>query len=396
MKSISLLLFCLNNHYQSLNRSCNSLIEGRLLLLTALSLGLLIASNPLAFGASATLSWSANTEADLSGYNVYYGTSSGNYGVPISVGNTISHTITGLADGTYYFSVTAYDTSGNESGFSNEASKILINGPVGGSGSDITAPVITGVSAQSITGNTATIIWTSDEPASSQVDFGLTTAYGSSSTKNETLVTSHSQVITGLAEGTSYHFRVRSTDVSTNTATSNDATFSTSTSQNIDSTAPADIEQFSAVGENRQMVLTWINPPDTDFVGVHIRFRTDHFPIDINDGALFSDTEGAPGQNMQIIHSGLAEGTTYYYLAATYDGSGNFQTTAFVSGTTNVIQSSNGAASSGGGGCGMIRPGGGDPPKPGDAVGILTVIGLMMLTLLKKNMGRQNAKLMRI
>jgi hypothetical protein len=67
------------------------------------------------------LSWAANTDADLAGYRVHYGTSSRTYRTTINVGNRTSYTVTGLGAGTYYFSVTAYDVSNNESGFSNEA-----------------------------------------------------------------------------------------------------------------------------------------------------------------------------------------------------------------------------------------------------------------------------------
>ena len=66
--------------------------------------------------ASVTVSWSANTESDLAGYKVYYGTSSGNYTTSIYVGNVTTYTVNGLSTGrTYYFAVSAFDKSGNES-----------------------------------------------------------------------------------------------------------------------------------------------------------------------------------------------------------------------------------------------------------------------------------------
>jgi hypothetical protein len=49
--------------------------------------------------------------------------SSGSYGHSINVGNQTTYTVTGLGNGTYNFAVTAYDASGNQSDFSNEASK---------------------------------------------------------------------------------------------------------------------------------------------------------------------------------------------------------------------------------------------------------------------------------
>ena len=73
---------------------------------------------------SANLTWDANQEPDLAGYKVYYGTTSRNYTTPIDVGNSISSTVPNLAAGVqYFFSITAYDTSGYESIFSNEVSR---------------------------------------------------------------------------------------------------------------------------------------------------------------------------------------------------------------------------------------------------------------------------------
>jgi hypothetical protein len=87
---------------------------------------------------TATLSWNANDEPDLAGYRIYYGTAPrsgdcppGGYYDKIDVGKTStpekpSYKIENLADGkTYYFSVTSFDTSGNESCFSAEMSKAI-------------------------------------------------------------------------------------------------------------------------------------------------------------------------------------------------------------------------------------------------------------------------------
>jgi hypothetical protein len=69
------------------------------------------------------LAWNANGESDLVGYKVYYGTATGAYGAPISLGKVTACTLSGLTPGrTYHISITAYDTSNNESGYSNEVS----------------------------------------------------------------------------------------------------------------------------------------------------------------------------------------------------------------------------------------------------------------------------------
>jgi hypothetical protein len=79
---------------------------------------------------SAILAWDANTESSLKGYRVYYGTRSTQYDLPVQdVGLTDYPdeplmVVKNLSIGkTYYFAVTAYDNSGNESIFSEEVSK---------------------------------------------------------------------------------------------------------------------------------------------------------------------------------------------------------------------------------------------------------------------------------
>ena len=77
---------------------------------------------------TATLSWNAGSESDLAGYKVYRGTASGTYGAPLTTlpKTTVSYTTTGLQTGTtYFFVITSYDSSGNESTFSNEVSKSI-------------------------------------------------------------------------------------------------------------------------------------------------------------------------------------------------------------------------------------------------------------------------------
>lgn len=82
---------------------------------------------------TATLAWSApitNTDGtpltDLAGYKVHYGKSSGTYTNTVTIGKVTSYSINNLAPGTYYFTVTAYDTTGLESGYSNEVSKVVL------------------------------------------------------------------------------------------------------------------------------------------------------------------------------------------------------------------------------------------------------------------------------
>ena len=81
--------------------------------------------NPqLVSAAQVTLQWDENTEPDVDGYTIHYGTSSGIYPFSEDVGDQTTYTLSGLQEGqTYYFALTAYNTQGLHSGFSNEVSK---------------------------------------------------------------------------------------------------------------------------------------------------------------------------------------------------------------------------------------------------------------------------------
>jgi hypothetical protein len=101
---------------------------------------------------------------------------------------------------------------------------------------DTTAPTISGRTASNITGSSATIIWTTNEAATSRVEYGLTTGYGTSTALDPTLVTAHSVTITGLAPSTTYNWRVRSMDAAGNETVSANSTFATAAVS--DTTAP--------------------------------------------------------------------------------------------------------------------------------------------------------------
>ncbi|HJV98506.1 MAG TPA: galactose oxidase-like domain-containing protein [Arthrobacter sp.] len=110
---------------------------------------------------------------------------------------------------------------------------------------DTTPPALSAVSAGTPGQTGATVTWTSDEPSTSQVEYGTTTSYGSSTVQDSALSTSHSQGLSGLTAGTLYHYRVKSADSSGNLAVSPDATFTTAapaadtTPPTVSVTAPA-------------------------------------------------------------------------------------------------------------------------------------------------------------
>ena len=92
---------------------------------------------------------------------------------------------------------------------------------------DTTPPVISNVEIPKFSDIYATISWQTDEPATSQIEYGTTNAYGSNTPPDETLTTSHSVTLAELNSDTTYYFRVKSKDSSGNEATSEDQTFTT-------------------------------------------------------------------------------------------------------------------------------------------------------------------------
>lgn len=77
-----------------------------------------------------TINWAPNSEADLKGYRVYAAPTPRGYkkGSPLldvsAAQNTAKCSALNLpGPGVYYFGLTAYDTTGNESDFSNELSR---------------------------------------------------------------------------------------------------------------------------------------------------------------------------------------------------------------------------------------------------------------------------------
>jgi len=121
---------------------------------------------------------------------------------------------TGVADGSHTIAAVAHDASNN---YATSSISVAV---------DNTPPVISAISSGTPGASTSTITWTTDEAATSQVVYGLTTGYGSA-TSTAGLATSHSLTLTGLAATTTYHYAIVSADGQGNTSTSTDQTFST-------------------------------------------------------------------------------------------------------------------------------------------------------------------------
>ncbi|MBI3606761.1 MAG: fibronectin type III domain-containing protein [Nitrospirae bacterium] len=323
---------------------------------------------------SAVITWSTNEPATSVvdyGPSTAYGSSSVLNTTPVT---SHSRALTGITPSTtYHYRVKSVDGSGNVATSSDRTFTTS-------SAADTTAPTISAVTAGAITFDSAEITWTTNEAATSLVQYSTDLSFNLSSSLATTPVTSHSVPLTGLTAATIYNYRVVSTDPAGNTAQSEPHTFTTTAEP--DTIPPQAVQDFSATGDTGQATLTWVNPPDADFTGVRIRYRTDRFPTDPDDGSLLGDFTGQPDQPMSTTHQDLTDGVTYFYAATTYDASGNRQNTVYASATPSSPASA--GPQSPVGGCGMIAPRNGGPPGPWKAADLFILVAVALFLIRRK------------
>lgn len=193
--------------------------------------------------------------------------------------------------------------------------RIYTTSAIRSAASDLTAPVISSVTSSAITSSTATITWTTDEASDSQVELGTTTAYGTSTTLDTTLATSHSVNLSGLSASTLYHYRVKSRDAASNLATGTDVTFTTSAPS--DSSAPIISAVTASSVMSGEATITWTTDEGSD--------------TQVEYGATTSYGESTTLSITSVTsHSanlpGLSSNTTYHYRVKSRDATGNLAT----------------------------------------------------------------------
>ncbi len=142
-------------------------------------------------------------------------------------GLTHAQLVTGLVgEQTYTYYVRCRDGAGNTNNDDYTITFDVFS-------SDTTPPIISNVRAINVTPYSAEIAWDTNEPCTSQVEYGLSAEYGALTVLSTTRVLSHSMLLPGLDPETTYHVRVRSKDVAYNESVSNDYTFTTAALTNL-------------------------------------------------------------------------------------------------------------------------------------------------------------------
>jgi len=170
-------------------------------------------------------------------------------------------------------------------------------------------PTITGITSVAAA-NSATISWQTDVVSDSQIEYGLTSAYGSQTPVNSGLVTSHSQTITGLQANQLYHYRVKSRDLSGDLAVSGDRTLITALGQ----TTPGSSVDSSNSHTMNASRFTTTNGGDVASLSVHVG------AVDANAAnrsfqlALYRAAGSVPGELVASTQTGTLAANTWNTL----------------------------------------------------------------------------------
>jgi uncharacterized delta-60 repeat protein len=280
---------------------------GLILLLAPFATGILLPP-PIAFAGNITLAWDSTCGA--SGYLIYYGTSPGQYSNQLDVGDVTIAPVPDLVPGIYYFAVKAYNSRGDKSGFSNEVRGTI---PL----ADTTPPVISNVISSNISASSATISWDTNEATDSQIEYGTTASYASSTALDTSLVMHHSQILDGLAAGTTYHYRLKSKDAAGNPVPAIDFTFTTPPPPDL--TPPAISNAGISNITSSTATVIWNTDEASDSQVEYGPTASYGISTALNPSLVTSHS-----QNL----TGLSARTTYHYQIKSLDAAGNLATSA--------------------------------------------------------------------
>ncbi|OHA18026.1 MAG: hypothetical protein A2743_03185 [Candidatus Taylorbacteria bacterium RIFCSPHIGHO2_01_FULL_43_47] len=287
------------------------------------------------FDNEATIIWNTNVSANSS---VYYSVNS-DLSEPVEVSSALPLTtnhrvrLTGLTEGAkYYFYVKSTDAESNVATDKNVVSGV-INYYNFNTSSDSQAPTISSTATALVGETGATITWTTDEPSTSQVEWGTSTDLGTYTEESTTYSTVHSVVITGLTSTTKYYYRVLSEDKSGNSASDDDS----GEKYDFTTLTPSVVTNTVYVGgggggggviDNRDITKPVVSDVTIDFIGgtsATISFKASKVTTgSIKYGTTIgygmeASRAGVYGTSNSVSLSGLLPETTYHFKAVATD-----------------------------------------------------------------------------
>lgn len=188
---------------------------------------------------------------------------------------------------TYYLSVRAVDVAGN-TGAMATSDGLTVDTQAAVPSDIIDLPSRT----------SATISWTTNEPATTQLEWGATDAYGNLTSESSEYATDHEVTLTGLNENTTYYYRIRGKDRADNVTTGEGKTFTTT---QVESTLITNTA--SEVLSTTSVRITWTtNHAATSRVRYGL---TTAYGLEVSSDSLTT--------SHSLTLTNLAAGATYHY-----------------------------------------------------------------------------------
>lgn len=185
-------------------------------------------------------------------------------------------------------------------------------------------PRIFNLLVSEITLNSAKISWETNKSTLCKFFWGRTSEYKKETISEVNFKKKHSVNLTGLSPATVYYFKVDCQDPLDLKTETDGQKFTTLIPP--DTIPPANVSDFRAVPDDKQITLFWENPPDSDFKAVRIVRNEKFYPSSPWDGIPVYDNDGT-----SFVDTGLKNGNRYYYTAFAYDKTGNYSSGAIVS-----------------------------------------------------------------
>ncbi len=267
-----------------------------------------------------------------------------NYGSTTSYGQTatsstltIDHSlnISGLTPNTtYHYQIVSSDANSNTAtSTDNTLTTLYLSISIK---NDITPPVISSVTASTVSDTQATVTWTTNELSTSQVSYGASSSYSSQTNKDPNPTYQHSATITGLTKLTEYHYQVVSDDLAGNAASSTDKTFKTTEKPGATKTiyqggGTTFITKNPSTASSSSPVVSTVSAKDISYTGATIVWNTDKPSDSFVEYGINNNYTNMTGSIKDISsvtsHSvtltSLIPGTTYHFRTLGKDNSGN-------------------------------------------------------------------------
>ena len=200
----------------------------------------------------------------------------------------------------------------------NQNAGDYVPSPSGGGGSppDVTPPQISDV-VVTIKFNSVSITWkTLLENSTSKLEWGLSQDYSDGSISSPKQLRTHAQQVDLLQESSLYYFLITAIDDAGNQSFYR-GQFITGNKEDLIS--PLNVSNFVATPSQTNIVLSWQNPNDNDFIFTRIVRSTIFFPTDPLNGFVVYE-----GSENGFVDTLVTPGVLYYYTAFTRDLTGNY------------------------------------------------------------------------